>query len=336
MNAAPGYAAPANGDLHSPKSFPPADYDSDRRRDSIPSSMSMPNASGSSTGFTQPQPLFHRVPSSPPEGKKDTPEKVESCSSEQEQTSGAPPPSVGRALGPATTSKETTAIANVLLLAAAASKEGRVPEDGDEEDTETIGTNASGSSGPLKKRKTVVADILRQKPAAENDRHDPYHVSPMSHGSKTVVEAPDSEGTSRTPSYDSKEEGKTTPTHPKTSSSTSPKSTTQFPASQHGGLVPYFPSALHWLLTESSSQTATPAYAAARTVLQWVPHGQAFRVVKWDALRRQVLPRFFPQLAGSLDAFLWHLRAWGFEEIQDGPDVGCFGHTVSEQYCSWW
>ena len=41
------------------------------------------------------------------------------------------------------------------------------------------------------------------------------------------------------------------------------------------------------------------------------------------------MPQFFPQLAGSIDAFLWHLAAWGFEEIQDGPDVGAFGHTVS-------
>ena len=258
---------------------------------------------------------------------------------------------------------------SMILLAAAASKECRVPEEGDEDDSqggETIETqHSSSSSGPLKKRKTVV-DILRPKsqapPAAEgvahegalHDNHavaaaddDPYHVSPMSHGSKTTVAAadspPNSDGlsstTSRALSYESKEETKThtttatsnaasnsnTKSKSGTTNNTSPKSATQFPSHS---LVPYFPSALHWLLTESSSQTASPEYAAARSVLQWVPHGQALRVVRWDALRSQVLPQFFPQLVASVDAFLWHLAAWGFEEIPDGPDVGAFGHTV--------
>jgi len=176
----------------------------------------------------------------------------------------------------------------------------------------------------------------------------------MSHGSKTTVAAadspPNSDGlsstTTRALSYESKEETKTHTTtatanaannsNNKSKSgtnSTSPKSTTQFPSHS---LVPYFPSALHWLLTESSSQTASPEYAAARSVLQWVPHGQALRVVRWDALRSQVLPQFFPQLVASVDAFLWHLAAWGFEEIPDGPDVGAFGHTVRcVGLCGW-
>jgi hypothetical protein len=138
-------------------------------------------------------------------------------------------------------------------------------------------------------------------------------------------------------------------------------------------LVPHFPSALHWLLTEASSTTpsssaqsstsstssphslstadrsATGAAAAApmvdHTVLQWVSHGQAFRIVRWAAFQAQVLPTYFAHLAmetdngrtvsgttGSVDAFLWHLATWGFEEIKDGPDMGAFAHTVRDRH----
>ena len=290
--------------------------------------------------------------------------------------------------------------ANVLLLAVAASNERsrlqqqqqqqqQQQEQGMDDDTASLGadtvTSSSIGSGPLKKRKTVV-DVLRQKPEDQLHHHpEPCHVSPMSHGSKTLAsETPASTpnstnehlmSTSRALSYEFKDDALRSKTHTpnsgvlknsqnnnkssptggngnnasnhhassigndSSSNHTSPNSATQFPPAtnsnnaynQHhsNGLVPYFASALHWLLTESSSQTASTEYAAARSVLQWVPHGQAWRVVRWDTLRKQVMPQFFPQLAGSIDAFLWHLTAWGFEEIQDGPDVGAFGHTVS-------
>jgi len=95
--------------------------------------------------------------------------------------------------------------------------------------------------------------------------------------------------------------------------------------------IPHFPSVLHAVLTESEF---------ANSVLQWLPHGQSWRIVRWDALRRQVLPKYFSQLreedckdgtgqvCGSIDAFLWHLSAWGFEEVTDGPDVGAYSHVV--------
>ena len=287
--------------------------------------------------------------------------------------------------------------ANVLLLAAAAAASNERSRlhlqqqqqqqacqqsmDDDTDSHEANNTTSSAGSGPLKKRKSVI-DILRQKPEVHHRHHqDPYHVSPMSHGSKTLAnETPAStpDSASRVLSYESRDEssrnkahspngnvlqnshnrkssptaiGNNTHTSSGISSSSSnhstnngsPKSATQFPPGNNSSsninnsvhsyhhpsrVVPYFASALHWLLTESSSQTASPEYAAARPVLQWVPHGQAWRVVRWDSLRKQVLPQFFPQLTGSIDAFLWHLAVWGFEEIQDGPDVGAFGHTV--------
>ena len=90
-----------------------------------------------------------------------------------------------------------------------------------------------------------------------------------------------------------------------------------------------FPEALHVVLSQSD---------ANGSVLQWLSHGHAWRVVRWDALRRNILPRYFPQLCqgeddgkngGSIDAFLWNVRVWGFEEIKDGPDVGAYAHRVS-------
>jgi len=82
-----------------------------------------------------------------------------------------------------------------------------------------------------------------------------------------------------------------------------------------------FPSVLHTVLTHN--------------VLQWLHHGKAWKIVRWDGLRREILPRYFSQLChidedgrgtGSIDGFLWHVRAWGFCEITDGPDVGAYTH----------
>jgi hypothetical protein len=72
--------------------------------------------------------------------------------------------------------------------------------------------------------------------------------------------------------------------------------------------------------------------------LQWLSKGHAWRVVRWDLLHRDLFPKFFPVLcgygesndmAGSIATFLWNVRTWGFEELQDGPDAGAFIHKVS-------
>ncbi|KAI2499792.1 hypothetical protein MHU86_14673 [Fragilaria crotonensis] len=99
----------------------------------------------------------------------------------------------------------------------------------------------------------------------------------------------------------------------------------QTEASQYQA-VPNFPDVLFKVLSQ---------FDGNGSVLQWVQSGHAWRVVRWDALRRDVLPRYFPQLCqeeedgsngGSIDAFLWNVRAWGFEEIKDGPDAGAYAH----------
>ena len=90
--------------------------------------------------------------------------------------------------------------------------------------------------------------------------------------------------------------------------------------------IPEFALTLHKLLTSSEF---------AGKVVQWLPDGKAWKLVRWDAMRRQVLPRFFPQLmcegessAGSIDAFLWHVTAWGFKEVTEGEHAGAYEHEV--------
>lgn len=61
-------------------------------------------------------------------------------------------------------------------------------------------------------------------------------------------------------------------------------------------------------------------------VLQWLPDGKAWRIVRWDALRKQVLPKYFSFL--TVDSFLAQLTEWGFFEIQNGPHAGAYQHAV--------
>ena len=152
-----------------------------------------------------------------------------------------------------------------------------------------------------------------------------------------------------------------------------------------GKPVPHFPSLLHDVLTNSRH---------AGSVLEWLPHGQGWRVLRWDEMARTVLPEHFPQFCpsseaatkedatstsektkkekeedgengdraasktkakqlrrkppmlplrskaeetsskgagdGDVNAFLSHVRAWGFQEVRDGgPDMGSYRHAVS-------
>ena len=91
-------------------------------------------------------------------------------------------------------------------------------------------------------------------------------------------------------------------------------------------LIPHFPTVLHQVLSDKECEN----------VVQWLPDGEAWKVLRWDGLRRQVLPRYFADLrdenggaCGTIDAFLFHLGAWGFEEIKDGTDMGAYRHDVS-------
>jgi hypothetical protein len=279
--------------------------------------------------------LYHRVPASPPDANGLKTRPTDQGSKDEQESSKSYERSPSRE------------IASVLLLAAAASSDKEkalAAEQKNEEiqDAETFESNSTNSSRPLKKRKNIV-DILRKKPEDGSPDHGgACHVSPMSHSSKsnsagTTVEGTpcdDTLCTSRALSYESKEDG-SAKTEVENSKKHAGCTNAQLPAHV---MIPHFPSALHWLVTESSSQSAAPELGVDNTVMQWVSHGQAWRIVRWDAFHRQVLPKFFPQLSieadgaqfatGSIDAFLWHLTAWGFDEIKDGPDAGAFAHTV--------
>jgi hypothetical protein len=202
--------------------------------------------------------------------------------------------------------------ASVLLLAAGALKSEEMNRKHQEVDEES-----SDRSGPLKKRKKV-ADIMRTTDPETPTR--PFHVSPVSQAGKTPNTATTPGTLASDSSYDLKDaKGQALLDSAKIND-------TKEISISHVE-IPHFPSVLHAVLTESEF---------AGKVLQWLPHGQAWRIVRWDALRKQVLPKYFTQLkeedtasaSGSIDAFLWHLSAWGMEEITDGPDVGAYSHVV--------
>jgi hypothetical protein len=193
---------------------------------------------------------------------------------------------------------------------------------------------------PLKKRKKHL-DFLRRNQdtdATTDEQTQMYHVSPVSHSSlgstrrsvsseEHTPQRPGAAGAHRTDSYDSKE----SPYQQKEGTqelldSSKIHSTTDI-APSATVLVPHFPSVLHRALSDKEF---------AGTVISWLPNGEAWKVLRWDVLRRRVLPLYFADLrdedgkgCGTIDAFLWHLSAWGFEEITDGTDVGAYRHGVS-------
>lgn len=218
------------------------------------------------------------------------------------------------------------------------------------DESERTHSTGNKSSYPLKKRKVMEDVALKESDNGLDHTDGVCHISPISHGSKSSRvsdTAPEVDGqsfsgndsisrTSVAQSYQFKEDSST-------------KTVDELKRGDSGRIlpsnvmIPHFPEALHWLLTESSTQSVSAAssseFIVDHSVMQWVTHGQAFRIIRWDSFHRNVLPAYFPQLsieidgrsvtAGSLDTFMWHLNAWGFEEIKDGPDVGAFAHTVS-------
>jgi hypothetical protein len=225
-------------------------------------------------------------------------------------------------------------IATVLLLAAAASSEKdlALAAQGDVKESHDSGSFDSNMSGnrPLKKRKNRDNVDLAHEGKTSLDRA--CHVSPISHSSKSGVTSDphnlshDTPSTSSAHSFDMKDDV--------TMQNNTDSNFTQIQRNAFK-MIPQFPSLLHWLLSDVPATRTASEFSMDPTVLQWVSHGQAWRIIRWDFFHRNVLPAAFPQLAleangmiGSIDAFLWQLKAWGFEEIKDGPDVGAFAHTV--------
>jgi len=185
--------------------------------------------------------------------------------------------------------------------------------------------STSPSNVPLKKRKNL--NFLRPKTeAVSTSSHDPCHVSPVSHSSlesnsRTISKeegSPERTPASavRTESYDSKESPVGNLAAAQALLETSKINSTTEIAPSSTVSVSHFPTVLHKVLSDD---------ACAGSVVQWTEDGESWKVLRWDGLRRQVLPKYFADLtdehgkgSGTIDAFLWHLTAWGFEEKQDG------------------
>jgi hypothetical protein len=198
------------------------------------------------------------------------------------------------------------------------------------------------STVPLKKRKQH-ADLTTQEQAQQPEA---CQVSPASHGSingravSREEQTPERAGRAsahRAPSYDSSKEEESSPlqrsskdaTQELLDSSKVHDANDIAPPAQV--VFPHFPTVLHRLLSDEEF---------SGTVVTWLEDGEAWKVLRWDALRRNVLPIYFPDLvdeegkpSGTIDAFLWQLSAWGFQEITDGSDVGAYKHEVrDDQY----
>lgn len=240
------------------------------------------------------------------------------------------------------------ATASALLLVSTAAVRHQEPHQTEERElaessNEDLSSPAPPSAVPLKKRKKHL-DFLRRNQDSEtcsDAKLGPCHVSPVSQSSEGLshVEGrtvsheevtPDRrrrlEATSqRSHSYDSKESPFKSEATQELLDSAKIHNATDI-ALPTQVVIPHFPSVLHQVLSDSE-------YAG--NVVSWLPDGEAWKVLRWDALRRQVLPRYFSDLrdengsgCGTIDAFLWHLTAWGFEEIKDGTDVGAYKHEV--------
>lgn len=96
------------------------------------------------------------------------------------------------------------------------------------------------------------------------------------------------------------------------------------------GNLPTFPATLHDVLTDSEF---------SGSVLEWLPNGKSWRVLRWDDLANKVVPVHFPEIESKdgkeqkattsdrINKFLQHLKVWGFEEMKEvGPEMGTYKH----------
>ena len=189
----------------------------------------------------------------------------------------------------------------------------------------TLSTMAS--AGPLKKRRKVGAD------AAMRDEMATVPNKKSECGSRPTLERPTLEP----------------------SSSVCSKSS----------IVDHFPSLLHKLLAKDGKEGNSKSEVddtIISSAMEWLPHGKGWRVLRWDTLCTEVLPKEFPKLCHDLftknakdakvdgrddiekeagefsdeqwvEAFVWQIKAWGFEEVNVGKDRGSFRHQVSGVKC---
>ena len=84
---------------------------------------------------------------------------------------------------------------------------------------------------------------------------------------------------------------------------------------------PPFPLKLHRMLSDQE----------LRSVIAWLPHGRAWRIVDSKELERKVLPRHFKH--GQIKSFMRQVTGWGFRRVNTVKDEGAYYHEVSAR-CS--
>lgn len=185
-------------------------------------------------------------------------------------------------------------------------------------------STCSASTVPLKKRKKKLDILMRHH---QNVDKEACHVSPVSHDGGNS-----SSSGNLLQSYDSKDLGLSSPKGETTQElldSSKVHSTTQIGAGAalpvEQVLIPHFPTVLHQVLANKE----------LATIIRWLPDGEAWRVENWNAMRRQVLPKYFADLrdengssCGTIDAFLHNIDAWGMDEIKNGPNAGAYRHNL--------
>jgi hypothetical protein len=93
-------------------------------------------------------------------------------------------------------------------------------------------------------------------------------------------------------------------------------STTSNRGSHHGSALETFPYRLYRMIEDAHAE-------GNRDIIQFMPHGRAFRVEDQDALVDQLLPRYFHQ--SKYVSFQRQLSIYGFQKLMaSGPDRGVY------------
>jgi len=194
-------------------------------------------------------------------------------------------------------------------------------------------STCSASTVPLKKRAKKL-NIMQKLEFQACIGKDVCHVSPVSHDSDNP-----SSTVNRIHSYDSKDLSSTSLPSPNSGSTTEVLDFSKVNSTSQIGLEPqvqitHFPTVLHQILADEEL-----TFSDNSPIIHWLEDGETWKVENWNALRRHVLPKHFSDLrdehgsaCGTIDAFLYNIDAWGFEEIKNGPYAGAYRHNVSSLY----
>jgi len=205
------------------------------------------------------------------------------------------------------------------------------------------------SAGPLKKRRKVLGiekidDEMKKKSQADNDSIEDKKLN----DNKNL-----SSGESNSPSL-----------VPSLAWSSKSSSVEDMIKDNSNTMSRHFPNVLHKLLSKTSYRQGD-ANNKISLAMEWLNHGKAFRILRYDILCTEVLPKEMPMLCSDrkkkmmqngicksesrddetkreevgsgqvysddewVEAFSWFAKAYGFEEVMSGRDKGSFRHEVS-------